>query len=375
MTIKALAYSAQQYLQATTGSSFKRAHIYELLAASFSFNSYAAFGIDAVFMQRQPDKKRAAFGNSVIRQRCVDLGYQPQTADLVSSALPAFLLERLTVAVRISDLVGELRSESLHQKGYVDEYEDEQADDDQTDMAIRGWGDFDKDDVAPITLEGLEGAASRGVALGHYALALIYAPDEEPEAGSDYWYSQAQQGRIMTGVQKEWANAHSAYLTKEAKYAYHLREAARLGHQDALLDIADRFDDPAFFEQADSQINADPVLVAEIAERLGRPNDTRKWLTVAAEAGDTEAMRQLINDYDYGDLRRCWTWIYLAELVGIDLTKDEHYAINKDGFPYDDDVGGNAFVGGRGGIDLIPLSAELDVEVRCVAQEIFKRMK
>jgi hypothetical protein len=193
MTIKALAYSAQQYLRATTGSSFKRAHIYELLAASFGFNSYAALSIDAVFMQRQPSKKRATFGNSVVRQRCVDLGYQPQIADLVSSLLPAFLAERQIVALKLSDLVDGLRSESLRQNGYVDEY---------------------KDGVAPITLERLEGAARRGIALAHYALALIYAPDEEPEAGSGYWYSQAQQGRILTGIQKEWADAHSAYLTK-----------------------------------------------------------------------------------------------------------------------------------------------------------------
>ena len=46
MTIKELAYSAQQHLQASTGGSFKRAHVYELLAASFGFNSHAAFGVE-----------------------------------------------------------------------------------------------------------------------------------------------------------------------------------------------------------------------------------------------------------------------------------------------------------------------------------------
>lgn len=152
MTIKALAYSAQQYFQATTGSSFKRAHIYELLAASFGFNSYAALSIDAIFMQRRPDKKRATFGNSVIKQRCVDLGYQLQIADLVSSSLPAFLAERQIVAVKLSNLVDGLRSESLRQKGYVDEY---------------------KVGVAPITLEGLEDAASKGIALAHHASAYL----------------------------------------------------------------------------------------------------------------------------------------------------------------------------------------------------------
>ncbi len=52
-----------------------------------------------------------------------------------------------------------------------------------------------------------------------------------------------------------------------------------------------------------------------------RHGDAKKWFTVAAEAGDTEAMRQLIEEYDQRDLVRCWTWVYLAKLM------DEHYAI------------------------------------------------
>jgi hypothetical protein len=59
MTIKELAYSAQQHLQASTGSPLKRAHIYELLAASFGFKSYAAFGVDVVFTQQRPGDKRS----------------------------------------------------------------------------------------------------------------------------------------------------------------------------------------------------------------------------------------------------------------------------------------------------------------------------
>jgi hypothetical protein len=63
-------------------------------------------------------------------------------------------------------------------------------------------------------------------------------------AGSSYWHSQAQQGRVLTGVEKEWAEAHAARLTQADKYASHLREAGRLGNQHALLDLAERFGDP-----------------------------------------------------------------------------------------------------------------------------------
>lgn len=94
---------------------------------------------------------------------------------------------------------------------------------------------------------------------------------------------------------------------------HHLREAAKLGHQAALLDLADRFDDPTFFEQKASSVNAHPSRIAEIAERIGRAEDAKKWLTKAAKLGDTDAMRQLIDEYDYDNLQQCWTWVYLAE--------------------------------------------------------------
>jgi hypothetical protein len=154
-----------------------------------------------------------------------------------------------------------------------------------------------------------------------------------------------------------------------------LREAARLGQQDALLDLADRFGDPAFFEQADTHSNADPTVVAAIAQRLGRHGDAMKWLTVAAEAGDTEAMRQLIEEYDQRDLLRCWTWVYLAKLMDVDLTMDEHYAINEDGSPYDDDVGGAVYVGGCGGVVIDPISAKQDAVARDAAKKIFGRIR
>lgn len=42
MPFKALAFSAQQYLQSRTGHPFRRSHIYELLAAAFGLRSHAA---------------------------------------------------------------------------------------------------------------------------------------------------------------------------------------------------------------------------------------------------------------------------------------------------------------------------------------------
>ena len=79
---------------------------------------------------------------------------------------------------------------------------------------------------------------------------------------------------------------------------------------------------------------------------------------MAAESGYTDAMLHLIEEHDNGDLIQCWTWAYLSRLVGTDLTKDTHYAIHEDGSEYDDDFGGTAYVAGRDGVGLGPLSTE-----------------
>jgi hypothetical protein len=180
---------------------------------------------------------------------------------------------------------------------------------------------------------------------------------------------------VLTGVEKEWADAHAARLAQQDKYTRHLREAGRLGSQHALLDLAERFDDSSFFERPRHDVGADPSAVADIAERLGRVADAKHWLTVAAESGDTRAMLRLIEEYDQGDLARSWTWLYLSRLVGTDLSKDDHYAINEDGSEYDDDVGGPAYAAGRDGVDLESLSAEQDATAKDAARDLFDRIQ
>lgn len=364
MTIKEVAYSAQQHLQSSTGSSFKRTHIRELLAAFFGFNSYAAFSVDTVLTELRQNNRRVVPQSALIKQRCIELGYQGDTVNLVPSSLESFLAERRLGVASISSLVSHLKVVSSSQN--------EELEYDQDELFAPTDEMF-----GPILLNGLDVAASKGNALAHYALALMHTPDDEDDqdAGSSYWYSQGQQGRVLTGVEKEWAEAHEARLAQAEKYSRHLREASRLGHQDALLDLAERFDDPSFFGQPRHEVNADPVAVAAIAERMGRPADARHWLTLAAERGDTEAMLQLIEKYDHGDLLRCWTWVYLSRLVGTDLTQDAHYAINDDGSDDDDDVGGPAYVAGCDGVDLEPLAPAQDATARLAAQKLYEQIE
>jgi TPR repeat protein len=355
MTIKELAYAAQRHLQSRTDSVFKRSHVYELLAAALGFDSYAALGCTAVLTLRRSDAPPSPDNGSLIRRRCLALGYPPTTADVVG----------------YSDLIAMLRDGEW--RWGDDQFWAEPTDED--DMPAQTWSVLDGDEISATLVDSLESAASKGGALAHYSLALIYAPDEgdEPEVGSSYWYSQEQQGRVLIGVEKEWADAHAQQLKMQELYEQHLREAARLGCDDALLDLAERFDDPAFFDSAKRSVAEDPAKVAEIAERLGRRNDAKQWFTIAADGGDTEAMRRLIEAYCRNDPEQKWMWVYLARLLGTDLMRDEYYAINEDGTPYDDDVGGPAFVDGRDGVKLAPLDAEKDAAARIAAEQRFKQ--
>jgi len=99
-----------------------------------------------------------------------------------------------------------------------------------------------------------------------------------------------------------------------------------------LLALAALFHDLSYLDAAKTcGITDDPIRVAEFAETLSRKEDVEHWLTVAAEAVDTDAMRWLINDFEHGDVQRFWMWLYLAEMLGSDLTKSHMQAFHDEG--------------------------------------------
>jgi len=378
VSLKQLAFSAQQQLHTNTGVPFKRSHVYELLAAALGFKSYAAFVSQAVVAHRSPNDKHADPHSALVVPRCLDLGYRPDVATATSAALHAFLTERRIGVITISALISRLRSDLPDRRDDSVSDASGLSDDEHDDELSLEPADADEMGIPQITLDGLESAASNGNALAHYALALIHALEDDAAdevAGSSYWHSREQQGRVLAGVEKEWADQHAAQLARSGKYLRHLREAGRLGNQDALLDLAERDGDPSFFELPRDRIEANPSVVAGIAEQPGRQADAKYWLTVAAEGGDTAAMLRLIEEHDQADLPRSWTWVYLSQLLGEDLMADEHYAIDEHGREHDDEVGGAAYVAGRDGVRLEPLPAEQDADVRRTARDLFERIQ
>lgn len=354
MTIKNIIYSAHQTLEQLANIPVKRSHIYELLAAAFGFNTYASLTNQAFLIQSKKPRSADTIDMGLLQLRLEELGYK----GIFTAALPEVMKEHRISVLSFSDLVAQLKNED-----YLKEYDWES--DDSTQL------------ISPEVFHALDAAAKSGNPLAHYAIALHHAnSDESDEDGisNDYWYKQMQSGRELSGVEKEFALTYQRQLSSDNKFHYHLREAARLGCDLALLDLAEKFDDHSFFEGDHRDVDADPIRVAEIAEELGRSDARRYWLTVAADAGNIGAMREVIESYEKEDILRCWTWVYLSQLLGKDLTQDRHYAIHEDGSRYDGDVGGSMFVDGEEGIDLPSLESEQDNLARNAAEKLFKLM-
>lgn len=355
MTIKSIIYSAHQRLEQVANPPLKRSHVYELIAAAFGFNTYASLTNQAFLIQSKKPRSADTIDMGLLQLRSEELGYK----GIFTAALPEVMKEHRISALSFSDLVAQLKSED-----YLNEYDWES--DDSTQL------------ISPEVFQALEAAAKSGNPLAHYAIALHHAnSDESDEDGisSDYWYKKMQSGRELNGAEKEFALAYLQQLTSQKKYQFHLREAGRLGSELALLDLAEKFGDHAFFEGNHKNVDANPMRVAKIAENLGRPDDHRYWLTVAADAGNISVMRELIKIHEKDNPIQCWTWIYLSKLLGKDLTKDNYYAIHENGSWYDDDVGGPMFVDGEEGVDLPLLESEQDSLAQANAQALFNRMK
>lgn len=362
MSIKTLAHLAQQSAAAAAGPAYKRSHFYELMAAAFGYSSYAALGADSVLLERNPPIAGSKVGRlAEVRLRCASLGYGDQVSEVVASVICGMLADQGVDVVRLNDLVELLREDSDECKWYLDQFR----------KAENGRSSVFK--------ESLRSAADRGSAPAHYAIALLTSyelPDDEGDGdASAYWSRQRRAGVELSGAKAEWADECDRRDAIKSRYEQHLRAAAALGCDHALVDAAEHFGDPTVFDSQLDLSDEDPFRMANLARSLKRPDQEKHWLTVAAEGGKIEAMQELIEGFDADDLSACWKWLHLAKLHGTDLTESKYYAIHEDGSLYDDDVGGPMYVDGRDGVQLERLPVEEDRKARVAALKLFERTR
>ena len=345
MAIKHLVFALQQSLNESAGQAIGRSRTYELIAAAFGFQSYAAQRATHVF---------AASGAvceplvDAVRSRADGIGLSVERCPGIASTVCDALRTSRIVVVSMTDLGAWL---NVLAEEWTPDWEEVEPWRVPMDASPPEWGeDFDPADWLDdeVLLESLEDHAARNDAMALYRLAQLHWLACCGSEGSPHWYAERAKGEALGETQQGWAELHARYLA----YQQRLREAAVAGHREAALRYSEEFDDPLFFEQPHAPVDADPHEVARLAEHLGRRKDAQHWFRVAATEGDIEAMRVLIEDYDRRDPVACWTWHHLALKLGEDLTVDRHVAINEDGSLWDEDIGGSAYVGGVSGVRL-----------------------
>jgi len=335
MNIKQFTFSAHQSIQTLLDIPFKRTHTYELIATAFGYKSYASINSDSLFYiavdSILPDI-------DAVTARCLTLGYLPSVTRIISSKLTNELVNNKIGLMNIHNLIKQLNGD--------DEYYDD-------------IGNFKPEyQITQNLIDSVLISAERGSSLAHYALALIYEPEDEyddllePKISS-YWYDQQKAGRELIGVQLEWANEYKQSITntecreEDSKLSeHHLVSSAQLGNHQAIQDLANSI--------IEGEQLADPV----------------KWLSLAAELGDIDSIRYLLEKGKVSSLLTSWKWVYLAQMLGTDLTRDDYYAFHDNGELYDDDIGGPMHVGGSPGISLTPLSQSDDSTAQSLAEEL-----
>lgn len=380
MTIKKFAFEVQAGLRQAHGIDLKRSHVHEVLAALFGFETYASLTNLQLLAQHDGRSPTNALDLGRAASRAFELGYAPPSPPIIAAeAARAAEAERLLV-VALDDVLAELGIEdALAQPGDDDESTEKvsalQASDADEDWAARFEEPGPRLELeSPVLRESLLRLADAGSPSAHLALAQLdeESIEFEPSGTSDgrYWFEQQRSGRDLTGVELEWAEAHRDRGRARLSRDQHLQRAAALGSAEAALRLAEEsLTDDSFklAVQVAGARHADRL--GELALSAGRVGDARKWFRVAAERGDTGAMKTLASELE-PDLKEAWTWVHLARLLGVNVMA--YHAVGEDGLPADADEAGPIYA--AGGFELDRLSAKDETEAMEAARRMHARL-
>lgn len=408
MPFKALAFSAQQYLQSRTGHPFRRSHIYELLAAAFGLRSHAAMTSLGFLTDTGIGPSHPTITPTLL-ERLAQLGYP--------SAISLSAAQGLT-ELATAQQMGFIRLEQLQQIAVLDseptdtedddwddweDEEDEEPNDSVVPAAIEPLPSLRQLQESPLLIALLEQAAESGRPEVHFILAALH----RCKRPNSYLYDEACKGRALNSVERNWVEAYPAEKTRFDRYAKHLHYAATHGIRQAALEYAEAFNDSRFYQLAEQETG--DVDVWGMIKAAPTEQDRQHWLRIAAEQGFWRALEELAYGYGSGessiwalrqmaetgdlqairelaqialdskDLQQAWLWQHLALLLNEDLTHSTMRAYHDGGLyagqEYDDDCGGPMYFDGDIGLHLPALDPETDHRIQEQAVHLFQALR
>ncbi|MBF6043025.1 hypothetical protein H8F22_29500 [Pseudomonas sp. P154a] len=384
MLLKELVFSLRQNLAEQTGEKPSVGHTYELLSALLGYDSFASLNSQAFIVLLS-----GCDGNAVENVRLLLAGLLDlRRATERHVALQAAGSPRLTALV-VESFAQRHELAAIPLAGVLGLYDDQVSIDHATEFALEELHGCFLDMEPPqlrLSLGMLEDFSCKNPS-AHYALFRIYERlVKHHDSGSVYWLLQMRLGRQLSGSEKQLAVEALFEEGLIERAEFHLSKASASGHAEAIFFELDELQKRIAvtaedFAVLDSHAGVPGLAgrVATLAEAAGLTLLAMSWSQVAARNGDTEALHRLVSADRDAPTVETWTWIHLSRLLGRDVTvgtlRAYHAGGQYAGEEFDDDQGGDFYVDGDEGLDIAPMSAELDRDAQAAAAIIYERIQ
>jgi hypothetical protein len=398
--IKSFAHRAHQALSPLAPRSFKRSHVYELIAAALGFKSWASFHESNVLFDSDKPEAPANFAQNIIA-RALQVGCSQTEALALAGHFQKLYAQQPFSSVPLREL-DERLFDSPADPDQTDTYDDSDFEDDED------WLDEDESEpvehTPPRTSEmlraDLEDRAEHGDMLSHYRLAKLL----ECNVPTDYLYQESLRGRVLTVQEQRWVDEYLALREQHVRYLKHLLAAADAGLRAAALDYSMVTGNTEYRLRAEAmEGNVDPRLMAASAPDWPT---RREWLWRLVDLGDESALNLLAEEGDQnagaeltaretakavagdaallrgfaeealreGDVIGTWKWQFVALSYGVDLTTSSMHAYHEEGPHagefYDSDFGGPMYASGDEGLQLPEVTEEETKTARIMATRL-----
>lgn len=339
MSIKKVAYSLSKSLPHLT---IARTHAYELIAAAFSFKSYAATA-DYLFIDSTTSQD--------INIEMVNIRAEQLRLDCTSELIDALKKLLDTTRLKVLPLMEIIKE--------LEVYPTENPD---------------------LIETALMRLAENGSHWAHYGIALLYMDTVRNDPPSDYWFKKRMAGEELSEQANKFAEEYQYYKDAKQKCEFHLRLAGNHGNCHALWRLHEIFGDNDIFQECccpkkmNRELSWVPVDIARSAVECGFQDAANQWYAVGCSYGDIEAIREMAELCAATNPRLAWTLVEFGRLLGTDITLSEAIAIDEEGNLYDDDLGGGMYIDETEGLEMADISTADHIYAKSMATTWFTEL-
>lgn len=327
MSLKSIVFRLVNRVSAANSSTLTRSHAYELIAAAFAYQTYAAFSKTAVALFDCDELSDIDY--VALRERCQQLRYEA-TAHLITQALQDLIQEYSIRVVRLIDIT---RTSNC----IMYQCNEEQL------------------------VCSLEAQAQKNP-LANYALGVILMSLIDAEgAPNAYWYHQLKMGRTLSHDEEVFAMEYQRYQDKLDKAKRCFYAATEHGCALGTLGLALYFKEHQFFDQRVRLHDLpdetyDPMEIAFIAQAMGHNEEYKFWLLTACGRGNIDAIRTIVDEMQEDKLVFCHALVELSALLGSDIRENYHVGVDEHGNEIPDNHHGPIYADGYYGVELPDIS-------------------